>query len=86
MGRFNFPFTYYMIDAGRAYSGKRLKASTMYSRIKKNRSAENSFLFYQNVRIRKPVSLHHLLQIWPEMFLQVHSSKRVFHGTSRAEH
>jgi hypothetical protein len=36
-------------------SGKRLKASTMYSRIKTNRPAENSFLFHQNVRIKKPV-------------------------------
>jgi hypothetical protein len=60
------------------YSGKRLKASTMYGRIKKNRPPENSFLFHQNVRIEKPVSLHHLLQIWPEMVLQVHSSINMF--------
>jgi hypothetical protein len=65
------------------YSVKRLEASTMYKSNKKIRPTENSFLFYQNVRIKKPVSLHHLLPIWPEMVLWVRTSKRVFHGTSR---
>jgi hypothetical protein len=57
-------------------SGKRLEASTMYSLLKKNRPAENSFFFHQNVRIKNPGSLHHLLRIWPEIVLWVQSSKR----------
>jgi hypothetical protein len=65
-----------------SYSGNRLEASTMYSRIKQS-APENLFLFHRSVRIKKPVSLHHLLQFWPEMVLWVHSSERVFHGTSR---
>jgi hypothetical protein len=37
----------------------------MYSRIKKIGPLKIRF-FYQNEHIKKPISLHHLLQIWPE--------------------